>query len=273
MKSLCLAALAALLVSPLAAQDATAPGAWAETLGARVRLVAGDPASTSVWRAGFEVELQDGWKTYWRVPGDSGVPPLFDWSRSTNLAKVSVLWPAPITFPDGAGVSIGYEHHVVLPIHLHPVDPAKPVELVAKIDFAVCEKICVPAQALLSLTLDGANAPAAHGELVAAHENRVPHAARIGDAGPVRIESSAIDASTTPARLVVSAVAGEEAELFVEGPPSWFFPPTRAARDAAGRIVFEVPLDGLPRDANLTGTPLTLTVASPTGAIEVPFTP
>ena len=268
-----LAALAVLLVTPAGAQEATAPGAWAEMLGARVRLVPGDPASASVWRAGFDVELQDGWKTYWRVPGDSGVPPIFDWSRSKNLAKVSVLWPAPITFPDGAGVSIGYEHHVVLPIHLHPVDPAKPVELVAKIDFAVCEKICVPAQAELSLTLDGGRAPEAHGALVAAHENRVPRQARIGEEGPVRVEKAVVDTATQPARLIVSAVGGEAAELFVEGPPSWFFPPTHATRNAGGRLTFAVPLDGLPADATLAGTPLTLTIAAPDGAIEVPFTP
>src|SRR5262249_47360799 len=72
-------------------------------------------------RAGIEIKLDPGWRTYWRDPGDSGAPPIFDFSGSENVKSVNVLWPAPEKFPDGAGGhSIGYRDRVVLPVHVVP---------------------------------------------------------------------------------------------------------------------------------------------------------
>ena len=60
-------------------------------------------------RAGIEIRLDPGWKTYWRYPGDSGVPPTLDFAGSENVKSVTALWPAPQRFADGAGGhSIGY---------------------------------------------------------------------------------------------------------------------------------------------------------------------
>src|SRR5688572_3192220 len=96
------------------------------------------------WTAGLEITLAGGWKTYWRLPGESGVPPQFDWSRSTNLAAVTVGWPAPRRFHDAAGETIGYRDRVVLPLRVAPVDPQKPVGLALSLFYAVCKDICVP---------------------------------------------------------------------------------------------------------------------------------
>src|SRR5215207_10626191 len=83
-----------------------------------------------VFRAGVEIKLKEGWKTYWRYPGDSGVPPALDFSRSQNVKTVTVLYPAPMRFPDGAGGnSIGYKGVVVLQLHVVPEDAGKPVPL------------------------------------------------------------------------------------------------------------------------------------------------
>src|SRR3954467_4334609 len=114
-----------------------------------VRLVAGSTrADTGApLRAGIEFRLDPGWKTYWRYPGDSGVPPVFDFSTSENVKNVAVLWPAPHRFSDGSGNSIGYERSAILPLHVVPQDRARPVTLRLKLDYAVCEKLCVPAEA------------------------------------------------------------------------------------------------------------------------------
>ena len=110
-----------------------------------------------MFRAGVEIKLKEGWKTYWRYPGDSGVPPVLDFSKSENVKAVTVLYPAPMRFPDGAGGnSIGYKDGVVLPLHVVPKDAGKPVTLDLKLDYAVCEKLCVPAEAKLELMLTGA---------------------------------------------------------------------------------------------------------------------
>src|SRR4029079_14975580 len=86
---------------------------WQDSLQSSARLVAAQARSESggrIYRAAVEIKLQDGWKTYWRYPGDSGVPPALDFSKSRNVKSVTVLYPAPSKFPDGAGGnSIGYK--------------------------------------------------------------------------------------------------------------------------------------------------------------------
>ena len=107
-------------------------------------------------RAGVEIKLKPGWKTYWRYPGDSGVPPVFDFAASENVKAVTVLYPAPMRFADGGGGhSIGYKGDVILPLHVVPQDAGKPVTLRLKLDYAVCEKLCVPAKAEPSFALSG----------------------------------------------------------------------------------------------------------------------
>src|SRR5471032_2485892 len=100
---------AALFASSLApgahAQDSSP---WQKDGHSAVRLLAGS-RSGAVLLGGIAFQLQPGWHTYWRNPGDSGVPPRFDFSKSENIEAVTVLWPAPVKFPDGAGgSSLGY---------------------------------------------------------------------------------------------------------------------------------------------------------------------
>src|SRR3954470_21972449 len=98
------------LAVPARAQDASP---WQRDAHSAVRLLAGS-RSGPVLLGGIAFQLQGDWKTYWRTPGDSGVPPRFDFTRSDNLEAVTILWPAPTSFPDGAGgYSLGYKHHIV----------------------------------------------------------------------------------------------------------------------------------------------------------------
>src|SRR5437870_4111968 len=120
------------------AQDASP---WQKDGHSAVRLLAGS-RSGAVLLGGIAFQLQPGWKTYWRTPGDSGVPPRFDFSKSDNVEAVTVLWPAPLKFDDGAGgVSLGYHDNIVLPLRIVPKNVDKPVTLRAVINYAVCEKL------------------------------------------------------------------------------------------------------------------------------------
>src|SRR5271156_4567211 len=99
------------------AQDASP---WQRDGHSAVRLLAGS-RSGSVLLGGIGFQLEPGWKTYWRTPGDSGVPPRFDFSKSDNVEAVTILWPAPTKFDDGAGgFSLGYHDQVVLPLRIGP---------------------------------------------------------------------------------------------------------------------------------------------------------
>jgi DsbC/DsbD-like thiol-disulfide interchange protein len=94
--------------------------------------------------AAFQLRLQDGWKTYWRAPGDNGIPPSFDWTGSRNVKSVQFHWPRPEVFSVGGMQTIGYSHELVLPVEIVPLDPKLPVELKAMVDLGVCSDICVP---------------------------------------------------------------------------------------------------------------------------------
>src|SRR5271157_1512618 len=135
---------------------------WAGSAKSQARLVA---AGESL--AGFEIRLAPGAITYWRDPGDAGVPPTFDFTGSDNVAKVEPVFPAPKRIMESDGSeAFGYDGGVVFPLRVEPSDPAKPVTLKLHANFAVCEKICLPAEARLTLTLPGASSP--HAGLVAA---------------------------------------------------------------------------------------------------------
>src|ERR1700754_2832298 len=111
---------------PAQAEDASA---WLRDGHSAVRLLAGS-RSGAVLLGGIAFQLQPGWKTYWRTPGGSGVPPRFDFSKSTNVEAVTVLWPAPMKFDDGAGgTSLGYKTQLVLPLRIVTRSADKPVTL------------------------------------------------------------------------------------------------------------------------------------------------
>src|SRR3979490_1177891 len=99
---------------------------WQRDGHSAVRLLAGS-RSGAVLLGGIAVQLQPGGKTYWRTPGDSGVPPRFDFSKSENVGAVTVMWPAPTKFDDGAGgYSLGYHNQVVLPLRIVAKHADKP---------------------------------------------------------------------------------------------------------------------------------------------------
>src|SRR5205085_11967484 len=144
---------AVLLASSLSlearAEDASP---WQRDGHSAVRLLAGS-RSGSVLLGGIAIQLEPGWKTYWRTPGDSGVPPRFDFSKSDNVEAVTVLWPAPMKFDDGAGgFSLGYKKQVVLPLRIVAKNNDKPVTLRAHLNYAVCDKLCIPVEATSELT-------------------------------------------------------------------------------------------------------------------------
>src|ERR1043166_10231824 len=147
----------ALALRPTISAPARAPDAspWDGNPRSAVRLIAAGPAKTApgALRAGIEIKLGPGWKTYWRYAGDSGVPPRFGFDRSDNVADVTVSFPAPHGFNDESGESIGYKTGVILPLHVVPRDPAKPVLLRLDLDYAICSNICIPVIAKAELPL------------------------------------------------------------------------------------------------------------------------
>src|SRR5215470_8297067 len=188
---------------------------WQRDAHSAVRLLAGS-RSGGVLLGGIAIQLQDGWKTYWRTPGDSGVPPRFDFSKSDNVEAVTVLWPAPTKFDDGAGGnSLGYHDQVVLPLRIVAKNADKPVTLRADINYAVCEKLCIPVQANLELSFNSV-ASTEDSALFAALDT-VPKPANVGDPNPLTIRDVKRDGKD---KVLVDVVTPDarDINLFVEGP-------------------------------------------------------
>lgn len=263
------------LLSPPSSGAAWAADAssWDGDARASMRLMPGGPPQSrnAPLQAGVEVKLAPGWKTYWRYPGDSGVPPRFDFAGSDNVKSVTIGWPAPHRFSDESGSSIGYKADVIFPLRIVPQDPAKPVRLHLNLDYAVCEKLCVPAEGHAEVVLDGAASRFA--DTLAAAEAAVPKPAHIGDAAPLAVRSVHRETDGPHPHVVVDVVAPPgPVDLFAEGPtPEWALPlpePESAAKDGSRRFVFA--LDGLPPGASPQGAALTLTLVSGASAVEVP---
>ncbi|WP_372886092.1 protein-disulfide reductase DsbD domain-containing protein [Shimia sp.] len=151
-KTLCITLAAfGLFSAPLAAQSIgdvvradILPG-WQEADGSRI--------------AAIRLRLDPGWKTYWRAPGDAGIPPRFDWGGSGNLSDISVLWPTPEVLSQNGMQSIGYREEVVLPLRITPRRSGKQVHLRAALEIGVCRDICVPRRIRVSARLPAAQQP------------------------------------------------------------------------------------------------------------------
>ena len=248
---------------------ATDESPWNEDVRSAVRLIAGSSkVDDAVLRAGIEVKLRPGWKTYWRYPGDSGVPPHFDFSGSENLKKADVFYPAPHLFTDETGQSLGYKDTVIFPVVVLPQQSGKPVRLRVKVDYAVCEKLCVPVEGRAELVLESGDSK--HDPTLTAAEGRVPKHVTAGQLGLTAKRAN--DGAKPTVTVDLGAPAGKPVELFVEGPtPQWALPIPKPAKTAPpGRAQFSFELDGLPPGVDpKRPTDLIFTVVTGDRAVEV----
>jgi len=255
----------------IAADDATR---WDGDARSAARLVAGSqPTADGVLRAGLEIRLKSGWHTYWRYPGDAGVPPQFDFAASQNLKRAVVQWPAPQRIEEAGGGTIGYLGSVIFPLRVEPLDPAKPVLLRLKLDYAICEKLCVPAEAKAELAVGKGvfKKPTSQDAALVAAEARVPRTAKLGANGALAIKAARREPGAARPRVLVDVVGSGAVDLFAEGPtPQWALPlPTKIDGAPAGQQRFAFELDGLPPGASDQGALLTLTATTADDAIEV----
>jgi DsbC/DsbD-like thiol-disulfide interchange protein len=261
--------VAATILASLSSVDARAQDSspWQADGHSAVRLLAGS-RSGAVLLGGIAFQLKAGWHTYWRTPGDSGVPPRFDFSKSDNVEAVTVLWPAPTKFDDGAGgTSLGYHGQVVLPLRIVAKNADKPVVLRADVNYAVCEKLCIPVQADLQLAFNSV-ASTEDSALFAALDT-VPKPANVGDPTPLTIRDVKREGRSEVLVDVVSSDA-KPINLFVEGPtPDWSLPvPKLLEQGPRGVKRFAFALEGVPPGVNPEGAALKLTLVGADRAYE-----
>lgn len=257
----------------------TATSPWVQGYNSRTRIDAGshaDPSGAKRLIAGVEIEIANGWKTYWRAPGDSGgVPPHFDWSGSTNLAAATVLYPAPKRMADANGESVGYKTNVVFPVEVTPRDPQQPVTLDLAFEYGICREICVPAEAKLSVVVPPVKEAPGIADSVKAALEAVPRAAALRRPGdPQLVAGKAVLTGNAPELVfdVVYPGGANGADLFAEAPDGLYVPlPKKTGQGADGRVSFRVDLTQGAEPEELKGKLLTLTLVGATGASEATF--
>lgn len=219
-----------------------------------------------------EIVMPQGWKTYWRNPGDAGgLPPTFDFGKSQNVAATRVRFPAPRRLSDRAGDTIGYKDRVLFPVEVDAAAVDKPVQLKLSANFGVCKEICVPVDASHELSIAPEIVGDADASLVAAI-SAVPKTTDDG-AGPA-VRAVAVSGASPHIRFD-TRVAGnaEDAELFVEAPDGLYVPMVRrGASPGAGQAQFTATLASEAELKQLIGQRLKITLVEHAGSLETDVT-
>ena len=184
-----MAVCAAMAALPAAAQDIA--GDWIDGERHRVRIFAGavPDAAPGTVTAFVEMAMDRGWKTYWKNPGTAGgIPPEFKFDASKNVAKAEVLYPVPTVMSDKAGDVIGYREWAIFPVRITPADARAPVDLIVTANYGICEKLCVPAETVLSLTIPPGPLPDAGADAARAYANVPRTGAELKPGDPVGLK-------------------------------------------------------------------------------------
>ena len=240
----------------------------------RSRLIAG--AGPRGVMAGVEIELAEGWKTYWRFPGDAGgVPPVFDTAKSTNVKNLQVLLPAPTRISEKGGDILGYKGSVTFPVTFEVLDTASPAHLSIKVDYGVCREICVPVEAELDLDVDLSTKAPLPTAAIASLE-AVPRPAPDRRTDDPRLISTKIDLATpNPSITIEGQFPGgtQGVAAYVESPNGFYIPlPSKDVKiTGADTAQFMINLTGAVEPAEIRGLTARVTLVSPRGASEATF--
>jgi len=231
----------------------------------RIDLRHGWQTETGSRLAALHLTLAPGWKTYWRVPGDSGIPPAFDFTGSGNLDRVALHWPRPSVF-DSAGLeTVGYVGELVLPMELWAAEPGNDLDLRGRASLGVCRDICLPVDIAFAATLSAG--PGAPDPAIRAALDTVP---RVAPAGVARCTTRPIaDGLHLSLTLKVPEQGGQE-RVFVEtGEPGTWVAPTTVTRHGAQMTAVTELVPPAARPFALDRGALRITVLGESRAIEM----
>jgi DsbC/DsbD-like thiol-disulfide interchange protein len=185
---------------------------------------------------GLVVDIAPHWKTYWRKPGEAGIPPQFDWSQSRNIGTVEVFWPRPSFFDSFGLATLGYSSQVVFPVRLVPKLPSEAIEIDLGLALGVCRDICILEETTVQARIEP-GAPESGSLALAAAEQAVPRpgAAQGLAAATCRISGAGkkrrFDADLDFAAALIDPV------VILEGPDlTWFTGVETTATPDSGRL-------------------------------------
>ena len=242
---------------------------WLKVPGGEMRLVSAANPESLVVDAALEIKLKKGWKTYWRAPGDSGIPPQFSFGGSQNLASAGFDFPTPSYFNEKGTQTVGYKDRVVFPISVNIIEQSEPLVLELSAVIGICAEICVPVQAKLSLVESGTIGPSFE---VSRIINNAKYSVPTQPLPDFRLVSANWDIDK-PKELLISAVVPDgssSVQMHVEGPQDWYLLPAKMLDEAGenGEFQFLLDISDIPGDAKPASTKLRFTLVADGRGVE-----
>ncbi|MBZ9789465.1 cytochrome C biogenesis protein [Rhizobium sp. 3T7] len=242
--------------------------AWADNEGGRMRLIALSPDASGKIRAGLQIEPKPGWITYWREPGNSGIPPQVSFSSdAVSLDKMS--YPIPKHIVDGKVDEVAYDASVTFPLQLTAKD-ASIHEIKANAFIGICKEICIPFQAELSLTFEpSAQSRPTEEAILKAAAATLPEAA----SSEFKVDHHTLSADMKELSLSITLPeSGESApEVIVAGPSGHVFTKQMATHRDGNRFTTKLAIGKLPKGYNVHGKTWSALVIDGSRAIETPL--
>jgi len=235
---------------------------WQESEMSRARLVSSVNGTRGLREVvlGFHIQMSQGWKTYWRSPGDSGIAPVLKWEGSENLKSVEILWPQPEVFDLYGFSTRGYKKEIVFPLRIKLANPGKKIQVKLDITYGVCAEICIPLRQNFTLELPADDATAStSAALIEAFKERVPQP--FGKASIVtQLSLTQISENTLRANLN-SDVVFQKPVLIFESDDGDYFDIAEVKISPNGKQAeFFIKADLVKRSKKLKGRTITVTV-------------
>jgi len=235
---------------------------------AKVSVLPGWRTSQGTHMAAIRIEMAEGWKTYWRRAGESGITPRFDWSASSNLEKVEIHWPTPKVFDPDTSRSYGYKGVLIIPVELTPTQSnSGPIAVRARMDIGVCEDICVPMS--VDLQADLPNSGDIDPAITASLEHRPTSASQAGLRSATCTVEPISDGLRVSAELNLPKQGGDEVVVFEVSDQSIWIDEAQSSRKGRNltAVTELVPPNGQP--FLLAGSDIRMTVFGKNGAVDV----
>jgi DsbC/DsbD-like thiol-disulfide interchange protein len=239
---------------------------WADNEGGRMRLVALAPDAQGHIRAALQIEPAPGWITYWREPGEGGIPPQVSPAPESGVTLEKTSYPTPKPITVGAIQEIGYDAPVTLPLDFR-IKGKQPTTLDLTAFIGLCKDICIPFQAEFSLPLSDASQSTLHEQaLLDAANASLPQAPSPDFA--VENHRLSPDAKTLSLHLTLPETTGDAPSIYVTGPTGYvFFKQINAKRD--GKIfATDIAIGKLPKNYDIKGKSWGVLVIDGERAIE-----
>ncbi|MEO1138888.1 MAG: protein-disulfide reductase DsbD domain-containing protein [Pseudomonadota bacterium] len=254
------AACLALMAWPVQAQDLSDM--------VEVTVLPGWRADDGSHMAALHLDLGPGWKTYWRAPGDAGIPPVFNWYGSRNVARVDVQWPSPKVVPQFGYLTIGYDQDVILPLRVTPTARGGDAALKGRIEIGVCKDVCVPITVNVAQDLPKV-AKNPDPSIVAALAARPFTASEAGVRGVECRLSPAKDGLALTAKITMPKLSGSEMAVFEPRDSSIWVAPAKTKRQG-NTLVAQTTLQHVQgRSFALDRSALRITVLGQGSAVDI----